>query len=94
MMGSVFATGPDTGSIVLWALLGVAVASLLVKLMVVLSRAGRLEKLEHDAPRTAILLPGARRVPRACATTDLAANDGLPTNHPGATVFLRQPGPS
>jgi hypothetical protein len=50
LIGNVFVTGPGSVSIVLWALLGVAVACLLVGVVLILSRAARLEELEHETP--------------------------------------------
>jgi len=51
LMDTVF--GDETagaGWIVLWVLLGVAIAGLLVELMVILARATRLSDLEHETP--------------------------------------------
>jgi len=50
MMDTVFGAGAGAGWIVLWALLGVAVAGLLIGVMVILARATRLSELEHETP--------------------------------------------
>jgi hypothetical protein len=49
MTGNVFTPEPDTGSIVLWVLLGAAAAGLLIVLEMMLSRATRQEEAEHEA---------------------------------------------
>jgi hypothetical protein len=45
-----FGNGSGLGSIVVWALLGVAIAALVGGVMMVLARATRLEELEHESP--------------------------------------------
>lgn len=50
MMEGPFGSEPSIGSIVLWVLLGVAIAGLLIGVMVMLARATRLEELEHKPP--------------------------------------------
>ena len=42
--------GAGAGWIVLWALVGVAIAGLVVELMVILARATKLSDLEHETP--------------------------------------------
>jgi hypothetical protein len=43
-----FVTGSGIGSIVVWALLGVAAVGLMVGVAVLINRATRLEELEHE----------------------------------------------
>ena len=47
---TVFGAGASAGWIVLWALVGFAVAGLVTGLMVILARATRLSDLEHETP--------------------------------------------
>jgi hypothetical protein len=58
MTDSVFAPGADTGSVVLWVLLGAAAVGLLIVLEMMLSRATRQEEAEHEAR-----IHGAHRAP-------------------------------